>query len=172
MASRFPDSELWRFALQVYARPGVAQACLALQARHRLDVNLLLYALWVGARRGAVLSDAEWRLAERAVRAWHRRIVKGLRALRVDLKAMIEVLGPDRQPEARAIRAGVKGLELDAEHLELMLLEARAPAARRDGKDAARRNARACLRRRAGRLGGIDSRLVLAVLRGVENGSN
>jgi uncharacterized protein (TIGR02444 family) len=172
LAIEFPDSELWRFAVEVYGRPGVAPACLELQARHQLDVNLLLYGLWVGARRGAVLGEGEWRSAERAARVWHRRVVKGLRGVRVELKTLIETLPAARQAEARAIRAAVKSRELDAEHLELLLLESWAPAARRDGADAARRNARACVRRRAGRLNRADSALIEAVCRAGDNGAN
>ncbi|MGE4220898.1 MAG: TIGR02444 family protein, partial [Alphaproteobacteria bacterium] len=57
------DAALWPFSLSVYARPGVAEACLALQARRGLDVNLLLWCGWraavgVGACNAAELREA------------------------------------------------------------------------------------------------------------------
>jgi len=42
----------WRFSLDAYGRPGVAAACLDLQDRHGCDVNLILYALWLGRAGG------------------------------------------------------------------------------------------------------------------------
>ena len=42
------EEALWRFSLAFYARPGVAEALIALQDRAGLDVNLMLFALWLG----------------------------------------------------------------------------------------------------------------------------
>src|SRR5947208_14107979 len=42
----------WRFSLALYARPGVADALIATQDRTARDVNLILFALWLGASRG------------------------------------------------------------------------------------------------------------------------
>ena len=36
------EAECWAFALAIYARPGVAEACLALQNEAGVDVMLLL----------------------------------------------------------------------------------------------------------------------------------
>ncbi|WP_284733726.1 TIGR02444 family protein, partial [Pseudomonas aeruginosa] len=40
---------VWKFAVDVYARPGVETACLALQEQGA-DVCLLLVAAWLGRR--------------------------------------------------------------------------------------------------------------------------
>ncbi len=40
------DDPLWRFALDLYARAGVAPACLTLQDDAGADVTLVLYLLW------------------------------------------------------------------------------------------------------------------------------
>ncbi|HKS89918.1 MAG TPA: TIGR02444 family protein, partial [Stellaceae bacterium] len=48
----------WRFSLALYARPGVAEALIALQDRAGRDVNLMLFALWFGAVRGRRLDAA------------------------------------------------------------------------------------------------------------------
>ena len=39
---------LWEFSLEFYAQPGVASACLALQDRCGVDVNVLLLMCWCG----------------------------------------------------------------------------------------------------------------------------
>lgn len=42
----FPES-LWDFSLSLYARPKMESLCLALQDQHGINVNLLLWALWL-----------------------------------------------------------------------------------------------------------------------------
>jgi uncharacterized protein (TIGR02444 family) len=101
-------SDLWTFALEVYSRPGVSEACLWLQDRRSLDVDMLLFALWHGVTRGEL--DAS--LLERAdsfSRVWSSRVVRRLRALRRRLSA----------PE----RASVQRVELAAERVQLEALE-------------------------------------------------
>ncbi|MFB3151067.1 MAG: TIGR02444 family protein, partial [Alphaproteobacteria bacterium] len=44
----FPDNPCWDFALVVYRRDGVAEACLALQESQGVDVNVLLFCCWLG----------------------------------------------------------------------------------------------------------------------------
>ena len=61
-------ASFWDFSVGTYRRPGVADACLSLQDRYGLDVNVLLLLLLVrlharvsdrgGARRGAGLFAA------------------------------------------------------------------------------------------------------------------
>ena len=36
-------SAFWQFSLDVYARPQVAELCLALQDEHNFDVNAVLF---------------------------------------------------------------------------------------------------------------------------------
>jgi uncharacterized protein (TIGR02444 family) len=112
----FPPSQLWSFSLDIYRRPGVAEACLALQDRHGLDVNLLLAALYAG-RAGIALDADAWALLEGAVGAYHRDVVRPLRAARRALKP----LEADPAPQ---LRSAVKAAELDAEHLEQLMIEA------------------------------------------------
>jgi uncharacterized protein (TIGR02444 family) len=42
-------SVFWEWALDAYARPGVAEACLELQDVHGQNVPLLLWAAWAAA---------------------------------------------------------------------------------------------------------------------------
>ena len=120
------DGPLWRFAARVYGRPGVAQACLALQQRFDADVNLLLFAAWLGAERGTPLPDALARRAQRRVDAWHEDIVRPLRAVRQRMKT-----GPAPAPcgATEALRDTLKAVEIGSERIELAVLETLAPEA-------------------------------------------
>jgi uncharacterized protein (TIGR02444 family) len=114
----FPPSPFWSFSLAFYRKPGVAEACLALQDRHGIDVNLLLAALFAGASGMALTTDA-WALLDGAVGAYHREVVRPLRAARRALKPL-----EGRSPVAAPLRSAVKAAELDAEHLEQLMIEA------------------------------------------------
>ena len=76
----------WSFSLQVYGKPGVAEACIALQDGLGLDVNLLLYCCWHG-RAHRKLDEAALRHAMAAVEGWQREVVQPLRAVRRRLKS-------------------------------------------------------------------------------------
>ena len=65
---------LWDFSVELYARPGVAAACLALQDRAGADVCLLLAALWL-ERRGVALEAV--RVTEAAALACARLMGRG-----------------------------------------------------------------------------------------------
>ena len=115
----WPDNPFWTFSVGLYARPGVAAACLGLQDRHGLDVNVLLYCVWLGAERGVQVTEAD--AAQIAARAasWHDAIVRPLRALRVAMKT--------RQHGAPltlsdVLRNDIKRAELDAERIEQQIL--------------------------------------------------
>lgn len=141
-----------RFALDLYRRSGVADACLDLQNRHGLDVNLVLFAAFVGAvwRRGLTVADLGQ--AHRRVDAWHQEIVRPLRAVRQRLKT-----GPDPAPsEATAgLRRKIAQLEIEAELIELDQLAALVPEpdssrAASDAADCAKAAIETVVRARAG----------------------
>jgi uncharacterized protein (TIGR02444 family) len=110
----------WRFSLALYERPGVASACLALQDRHGRDVNLVLYALWVGASGRGRLSVAEFDAAKAVLAPWHGKAIAPLRALRRRAKD---------ETDAAALYAALKVAELEAEHVGQDRLERLAPSA-------------------------------------------
>ena len=84
---RAAGEALWRFSLALYARPGVADALIALQDRAGRDVNLILFALWLGATRARRLDPAELAAAEAAIAPLNAGVVHPLRRLRRELKA-------------------------------------------------------------------------------------
>ena len=122
----------------------MAEACLGLQDRHGLDVNLLLYAAYAAlSGRGAVDAQALAR-ANRAIEGWRLHVIQPLRQMRRYLKGL-EAAAPTRQ---RILAA-----ELTAEReAQMRLAELLAPPARRAAEqrrsdlmaalDAAARNAR------------------------------
>ncbi len=120
---RTPARSLWDFSIAVYARPGVAPACLALQDRRGVDVNVLLLCCWAGAS-GRLLSKLDLAAALVAVREWRDEVVQPLRALRRRLKAGVAGIPTD---QAEAMRRRVADLELEAERIAQMRLAASPP---------------------------------------------
>jgi uncharacterized protein (TIGR02444 family) len=106
------DTPLWTFSLAVYGRPGVATECLDLQEKFGLDVNLLLFAAFIGAVEGVRLGSADIAAANAEIANWHKEIVRPLRSVRRALKPL----------NADALRTQVKTAELDAEKFEQSIL--------------------------------------------------
>lgn len=118
----WPASPLWDYATALYAAPGVAEACLALQDRRGADVNLLLLACWLGAT-GREPGAARLAEARTRAEAWQRELVRPLRQARRRLKAELAMMPePLREPLAAA-RADLAAVELALERGELLLLE-------------------------------------------------
>jgi uncharacterized protein (TIGR02444 family) len=112
-------ARLWDWACAAYARPGAAQACLALQDDHGQSVGLLLWAAWRGTLEAAPLAAA----ADLA-RRWEALAVGPLRQARRGLQAP----APPIDDAARAqLRETVKSVELAAERMLLEGLEALGP---------------------------------------------
>lgn len=81
-AAAADTNPFWDYAVDLYGRPGVAAACLNLQDRHGVDVNLLLFAVWAGAAQGVQLDGDQLNAAEQAVAAWRDEVIRPLRAVR------------------------------------------------------------------------------------------
>ncbi|MDJ0895287.1 MAG: TIGR02444 family protein [Alphaproteobacteria bacterium] len=114
-----PDHPFWAFSLDFYARPGVADACLALQDKADADVNLILFCLWHGMAGHGRIDQAALAAAEDRVQTIREDLVLPLRALRRHLKGDI----PDTPPDWReALRRHVADAEIEAEHLEQLIL--------------------------------------------------
>lgn len=112
------DNPFWRFSLDVYAGPGVAAECLALQDGAGLDVNILLFAAWLGFSQGRVLKPEDVRHIADAAASWSDTVVKPLRTVRRHLKSA------NQQPLAasEALRKRVAEAELAAEQIEQAML--------------------------------------------------
>lgn len=117
--SRQPDSPFWRFSLRFYALPGVAPACLALQDEAGVDVNLLLFLLFLASERRPV-SPADIRRLDSTIAAWRDSVVKPLRALRRRLKGGAEGIPAGA---SERFRDQIKRAELEAERIEQETLQ-------------------------------------------------
>jgi len=135
------ESEFWRFSLAFYARPGIADACLALQDKATVDVNVMLYLLFL-ASRGRQTDDIDVARIAGIAQDWRSAVVVPLRTVRRALKSAI---GPYVPAFTSALRSDVKRIELAAERIQQETMERLAPVdsfrpATTDCADTARAN--------------------------------
>ena len=115
----FDESPFWRFSLRFYARSKVSAACLALQDEAGVDVNLLLFLLFLAEHQRSVTAGDIARL-DSSIAAWREEVVKRLRDLRRALKPGIGAI-PTTVNET--FRSQIKRLELESERIEQSVLE-------------------------------------------------
>jgi uncharacterized protein (TIGR02444 family) len=120
----------WDFAVAFYSRPGVREACLALQDRRRADVIVLLALI----HRGAAPGEDALRQALAAIRPWQDAAIQPLRSLRRSLKGW-SFADSRATDEAESARQAIGAAERAAERAELsaFLHALDAGAAGRDG---------------------------------------
>jgi uncharacterized protein (TIGR02444 family) len=118
------EADSWAFALDIYAKPGVADACLSLQNQAGVDVMMLLVIAFAAIKLRILLTPAEIRELDEACRPWREQVVWPLRAIRSGLKS-----GPLPAPssETEQFRSNIKTVELAAERLQNKLLTEHLP---------------------------------------------
>lgn len=121
-------TDLWDFAIELYARPGVEAACLDLQEQGA-DVCLLLCAAWLERRRAGISEERLEQLRQLAG-PWQSTVVRPLRALRQQWRA-----DATNDPQLATLRERLKALELDAERLQLQRLQTICEGWSREGGD-------------------------------------
>jgi uncharacterized protein (TIGR02444 family) len=94
--------------------PGVAQACIELQDKANVDVNILFFLLW-NATQGRAYKKADVAEVERLIGAWRDMAVVPVRNVRRALKAPPAVMSAEA---AEAFRTRIKAVELEAERLQ------------------------------------------------------
>ncbi|KPW55030.1 Uncharacterized protein ALO80_05792 [Pseudomonas caricapapayae] len=112
-------SALWSFTLDFYARPGVEQACLTLQA-NGANVCMVLCGVWLGTREVACNAQRVAQIRQIAT-PWHDDVVRPLRDLRNQWRVEAH-----EDAALKALRMKVKVLELEAEQSLMIRLEAQA----------------------------------------------
>lgn len=117
-------SPLWRFSLGLYRLPGMADACIRLQDGCGVDVNLLLYLLWLATTKRTV-TRAEIEAIEGQIAPWRDQAVIPLRGVRRAIKEPPAAIDPKL---ADLLRTKVKALELESERLQQEALYALAQA--------------------------------------------
>ncbi len=115
----FPTHPFWDFSLKFYRQPGVADACLFVQDRYGLNVNFILFCVWLAKTGGGALSAEQITVALQRVSDWEASVIKPLREIRRvcrhEALGIPEFLLQIYQPE-------VESAELEAEHVEQLVL--------------------------------------------------
>ena len=113
--------DFWHFSLTVY--DGARAACLVLQDKFGLDVNMLLFCCW-SAARGKVLSGAKTEEILVITGPWRRNVIEPLRSARRWLKGRAgqELKGPIDPTESEDLRRRILELELEGEKVEQALI--------------------------------------------------
>ncbi len=134
------------FSIGLYRRAGVEACCLRLQDEFGLDVNVVLFCYWFGARHG-LIEEALWQRIDSVSRVWQARLVRPLREARRWLKKAEFEAGEDREK----LRGRIKEDEIAAELLQQKIMRQACAGATGAGggkpAEAARRNIEALLRR-------------------------
>ncbi len=112
-----PAPDLWSFARDFYAEPGVAEAFLALQDGAGADVCLVLHLLHLATARRSVTVSAVAEI-DAAARPWRESVVIPLRMIRRGLRQ-----SPAGYAEAEPLRRSVAAIEIEAERMQLAFLE-------------------------------------------------
>src|SRR4029077_12164574 len=87
-------SPFWRFSLRFYRLPGVADACIALQDGCGVDVNILLFFLWLATAKRSVPAATAQAVCAKAG-PWRDDVVVPLRTLRRRLKDGSSLVEPN-----------------------------------------------------------------------------
>ena len=106
----------WDFSVRLYAKPGVEQACLALQNQFGLEVNNVLFCLWHGQRCGVFKQSTLLQMVEFS-NQWHTNIVSPLRSIRSWMKGRNNMIDAT-EDNFENLRNAIKKLELKAERLQ------------------------------------------------------
>jgi uncharacterized protein (TIGR02444 family) len=118
----------WTWALEAYARPGAAAACLDLQDQFGQCIPYLLWAAW-SAHAGRRLDAETLQEGAEICERWEAAAVGPLRQARRAMKPSVDGVADAAR---EALRAEVKALELKAERLLIETLEALSPEAAPD----------------------------------------
>jgi len=124
---KFPAHPFWDYSLHLYGLPGVEEACLVLQDEFDLDVNIVLLCLWTGTEGPGQLTATEMTECISRGGLWQREVVQRLRYIRRTLKQ--DGLGATTEL-VDIFRPRAQRLELEAEHVQQLLLANIVPDAR------------------------------------------
>ncbi|MEE4209002.1 MAG: TIGR02444 family protein [Parvularcula sp.] len=110
---------LWDYAVASYGAPGVADTLLKLQDRHRVGVQLVLWALWCG-RYGFSFPDQDIHELIGETDVFARHTTERLRSVRRYLKTPKAGFAPD---DLQRLREDVLRIELKSEELVMRRLD-------------------------------------------------
>ncbi|HVG50915.1 MAG TPA: TIGR02444 family protein [Xanthobacteraceae bacterium] len=106
---------IWDFVLAYYGQKGFSEAAIALQDSSGVDVNMILFLMWMSAQR-KTLSTEDARAIGETSHKWQKSVVIPIRAIRRLLKDSAPLV---QQETALAYRKKVQALEIEGEQLQL-----------------------------------------------------
>lgn len=115
MTNNAAAQPIWDFVLGYYRQQGVSEAAIALQDAAGIDVNMILFLMWLSGQ-GKTLAEADLRKLSETSHSWQRQVVVPIRNIRRLLKENAPFV---EQETALAYRKKVQALELEGEQLEL-----------------------------------------------------
>lgn len=133
------STPIWDFVLNYYGHKGVSDALIGLQDNHGIDVNMLLFLMWMAAQSKSVAAD-DVKFVSTTSQAWQRAVVVPIRGVRRLLKENPPLVPAEA---AAAFRKKVQAIELEGEQLQLNAMAAlvgRLKPAQASPEEAARRN--------------------------------
>lgn len=118
-----PEAQgFWDFSVRTYYGEGVEEAFLALQNEHGVDINMLLFCIWLGRTRGE-FSDSLFAAARDFSTRWAQHVVVPLRNVRTWMKGAGCHDGKVPVQDCMDLREKVKDVEFAAEKLQEEALE-------------------------------------------------
>lgn len=117
------SNPFWDFSIAVYSQKSVAASCLALQDRHGLDVNIILYCCWL-ATQDTVLNPGQIK-----------DLVLEVRETRKTIETLREMRRADGKKPS-GLKPKILSLELDYERIEQDILFAATPRSSADAFEA------------------------------------
>src|SRR5262249_2369431 len=118
----------WTYSLGYYRGAGVSEACLELQDNCGVDVNVVLFLLWLASQRKSVPAGEVEAIADK-VRPWQIEVIGPIRALRRKLKTDAPLLD---KGNAELFRTKIKAIELESERLQQEAMAALAAGLKSD----------------------------------------
>lgn len=117
--SNFQVNPFWDYSLSIYGKPGVADACVFLQDRYGLDVNIMLFCIWFASSGRGPLDGKDIDDCVRRTGDWRGQVIEPLRSIRRACRDQ-----PLGVPEflLQIFRPLMRDIELHAEHVEQLVL--------------------------------------------------
>jgi uncharacterized protein (TIGR02444 family) len=107
----YSADEFWRFSEEFYARPGVERACLSLQNRRGVDVNILMICIWLAGQHVEVVGPLLGEM-DSAVINWRDVVVGPLRQVRKQLPRFVGKISDESR---NSVKKAIRSAELAAE---------------------------------------------------------
>ena len=79
--------KFWQFSLVYYQHSNSSEILLGLQNKYALDINLTLFALWVGWIESTALLKEHFQILDSSITNWRDDIIQPLRKIRQTAKA-------------------------------------------------------------------------------------